>query len=383
MIALSSSAPRCSPAPSFSGPRTFVFFGGGTGGHLAPAFAVADAFADLLGGRCRVVFFTGGRRVERTFRAGRHFVFHELPFPRPGLNPLIFNLLLFKMVPSLVAYFKRGRVAACFGFGGYTSFPGVAAARLAGVPVFLFEQNAVAGKVNNLLAFFTEGVFSSFPEIKNFRLPAKVLYTGNPVRSEFVNAWNRRSTASTRNAVKVAVLGGSQGARALNNAMMDAIPELARQKLNVRFVHAAGPDYDDVSRAYQRFGLEADVAPFFPDICSRIADADLAISRAGGSMVAELMTLGVPALFIPYPFACDDHQRLNGEFFEKQGAALVCDQERFGPQTVVDTIRSLFDDRSAWKERADRARSAAKPDAARFSASVVLQKTCGYERGVL
>ncbi len=364
--------------------RAFVFFSGGTGGHLTPALAVAQALDGFIaGGHSRSVFFTGARRGERPLRGNNGYTFHELPLLKPRRVPLRFLAQSIVRFEGLTRYLHAHRPAVCFGLGGYLSLPGVLAARSCGVPVVLLEQNRIPGRVNRLMAPFAACVCTSYPQSGRTLRSRHVVYTGNPVRRAFVRRRVDPRQRPARAWRKVAVLGGSQGANRLNRVLLDALPELTAERASLRFVHAAGSDCADVSLGYRRLGFSAEVAPFFPDIAERISDADVAVCRAGGSTLAELLVLGVPALLVPYPGSKDGHQLANARFVSDQGAGVLCAQESFDGPAVVRYLRDVVCDGAGWKARAQAAYRLGRPTAARTVAAIGLGFVAGSARGGL
>ena len=205
--------------------------------------------------------------------------------------------------------------------------------------------------------------------------------TGNPVRDSFLRLRRDPGREGPRPRLKIVVLGGSQGARAINDAVARALPALVRFRERVHFVHAAGPAADSVARAYRRNGISAEVAPFFPAIAEKIAGADLALSRAGGSTIAELLVLGVPPVLVPFPHSRDDHQAANAAYVAEQGAGVVCSQETFDRGKVLTLVKQLLFDRDIWQARAACAYRLGRPDAARTVAALALRTVGESARG--
>jgi UDP-N-acetylglucosamine--N-acetylmuramyl-(pentapeptide) pyrophosphoryl-undecaprenol N-acetylglucosamine transferase len=365
---------RTLETPAAVAARPFVFFGGGTGGHVAPALAVAEALERALPGRgVRPVVFTGRRRGERPLTRGRGGpVFRAISLARPRRVPVRFALESIASFDRLAQFVRVSRPAVCVGLGGYLSLPGVAAARMAGVPTVLLEQNCVPGRVNRLLAPVATCVCTSFAGPEARLRARRVVCTGNPVRADFARLRADPRRRPVRPWRTVAVLGGSQGAQALNDAVVQALPAVARLGAPVRFVHAAGPGHERIARAYARWGLGAAVAPFFTDIAERIAGADLALCRAGGSTLAELLVLGVPAVLVPYPGSRDGHQEANAQHVAARGGGVVCRQRDLTGNTVAGYVRELVNHGDRWQKRARAAYRMGRPEASRAVAEVVL-----------
>jgi UDP-N-acetylglucosamine--N-acetylmuramyl-(pentapeptide) pyrophosphoryl-undecaprenol N-acetylglucosamine transferase len=353
--------------------RSFVFFGGGTGGHLTPALAVAQALEESIGSeRTRLVFFTGGRRGEDALVRGNGAEFHDVSLARPTRRPLRFAGQSLARFDELSRFLRVRKPAACFSLGGYVSLPGALAAWVGAVPHIVLEQNRIPGKVNRLLAPLASVVCTSFPGMERELHARRVVFTGNPVRKEFLQYRGDRARRGERPWKRVAILGGSQGSQAINRAVCGALTHLAVLAPHLRFVHAAGPDHAAVDDAYRRAGLTAEVAPFFLDIARRLGDADMAICRAGGSTLAELLVLGVPALLIPYPHAADGHQEANARFACERGASTVCLEKDLTPEVIAGAVRELVLAPARWEARGRSARSLGSPDAARRVVDVAL-----------
>jgi len=264
-------------------------------------------------------------------------------------------------------------VRCCVGMGGYASVPGVLAARACGIPVVLLEQNRIVGRANRLLAPLSSYLCTSYPDTTGLPVGRRAVWTGNPVRTAFLELRSSFTTRPVDGLKQVLVLGGSQGAAVLDRVITGALPKIARLRLPVRFVHAAGPRWEEVARAYKRWKIPAQVAPFFNDVASHLAGAAIAFARAGGCTVAELLVLGVPAVLVPYPAAADRHQHANARYVEEHGAGLYCDQERFTEAGVVETLCELCRNPQRWEARAERAWRLGVPEAAERVVKLLLE----------
>lgn len=308
--------------------RLFVFAGGGTGGHLAPGLAVA---AELRRREpdCRIRFVGSGRPIEQQMLAdtGYEIVAHNVqPLIQLRRRPIRMLRSHWKAYQTERASIRSDRPTAVIGLGGYASFPTAMAAKKEGVPVLLLEQNAIAGRATRLLARWFP-VCVTFEESRS-SLPraATAHVTGNPLRPELSlsPSSDRNSDDSKRTLL---VLGGSQGSRQINDAVLAAASRLAGSTMSGwRVIHQTGPD--DAARVqdeYERLQIEHRVAGFFPKMAELYATADLCVARAGATSLTELAIAGVPSLLIPYPFAADNHQAANAAVFESAGAAIVID----------------------------------------------------------
>jgi len=249
------------------------------------------------------------------------------------------------------------------GVGGYAAGPVALAAWIKGIPVVLCEQNTVPGITNRMLFPISRRVYLSFEKTICKIDPLKKRITGNPIRRQILGA--STPEAKVRDTFTILILGGSQGAHAINLAVMDALPRL-RQRRRIRIVHQTGAeDRDQVVNAYEKAGIDAEVKAFFHDMASRYRRADLVVCRAGATTVAELTALGKAALFIPYPFAADNHQVHNAQALVDQGAAqMVLERELSGADLArrLDVLAGAPD---LLATMASRSRELGKPEAAR------------------
>jgi len=260
------------------------------------------------------------------------------------------------------------------GVGGYSSGPVVLAAALRRIPTMLLEQNAVPGLTNRTLARVVDAAAVTFDETVTY-FGRRGFVTGNPVRAEFLEVDGERAQAERGAAPpRILIFGGSQGAHAINMAMVAAAPKLAAHPGGLAITHQTGErDLADVRDAYRRAGLEARVEPFLFTMDREVKAADLVVARAGATTLAELTAAGKPALLVPLPTAADDHQRRNAEVLEKAGAAEVMDQRTMTGDGLADRIIALAGDAPRRAAMARAARALARPDAARAIADKVLE----------
>ncbi|MBL8191516.1 MAG: undecaprenyldiphospho-muramoylpentapeptide beta-N-acetylglucosaminyltransferase, partial [Acidobacteria bacterium] len=296
-----------------------IIAGGGTGGHIYPGIAIAQEFkrrhADT-----EILFVGTARGLETKIVPREGFELHLIEvaaLKRVSLLKRIKSLLLlpksFLAVRSLI---QEVRPDVVIGVGGYASGPVVLMASLMGVPTLVAEQNALPGFTNRMLARFVKAAAVTFDEAKKY-FGDKAVITGNPVRAEFFTVSPKAATEQTH----LFITGGSQGARAINLAIIDALPLLVEEKDKLSITHQTGEsDYDKVRAAYLELGWRVEVKPFVEKMVEEFAKADLVMTRAGATTVAELAAAGKPALMIPFPFAADDHQRKNAEAVERAGA---------------------------------------------------------------
>jgi UDP-N-acetylglucosamine--N-acetylmuramyl-(pentapeptide) pyrophosphoryl-undecaprenol N-acetylglucosamine transferase len=249
------------------------------------------------------------------------------------------------------------------GVGGYSSGPVLLLAALRGVPTLLMEQNAAPGFTNRRLAPWVRAAALSYEETLRY-FPGKGIVTGNPVRREFLQALEAGDeTGRSDGEVRVLIVGGSQGARAINSAMVAAAPLMAGRGL--RLTHQTGErDLVGVREAYAAAGVAATVEPFFHDMHARMRAADVLVARAGASTLAEVTVLGRASVLVPLPTAADDHQRKNASVLAAAGAADVIEEHDLSGATLAGVLTALAADPARRRTMAERARALGRPDAA-------------------
>ncbi|MDP1924669.1 MAG: undecaprenyldiphospho-muramoylpentapeptide beta-N-acetylglucosaminyltransferase [Thiobacillus sp.] len=345
--------------------RTLMVMAGGTGGHVYPALAVADA----LRARGWDVFWLGtknGLEARVVPAAGIDMVWVSMGGVRGKgwLKKLLLPAtLLLAFWQSLRAIVQR-RPDVVLGMGGYTAFPGGMMASLLGKPLVIHEQNSVGGLTNRVLACLAERVLTAFPKVFTHAhdkpIPCRRVTTewvGNPVRTDIAVAGKPEHTG----ALRLLVVGGSLGAQALNDLVPKALARLPAEK-RPAVVHQSGRQHLDILRAnYAAAGVEADVRDYIEDMAAAYRACDFAICRAGAMTVAELACAGVPAVLVPFPFAVDDHQTGNAEFLAEAGAAWLIQQKDLTAEKLAALIAGL--DRGQLAAMAGKARALAKPDA--------------------
>jgi UDP-N-acetylglucosamine--N-acetylmuramyl-(pentapeptide) pyrophosphoryl-undecaprenol N-acetylglucosamine transferase len=351
--------------------RTALIMAGGTGGHVFPALALAQRLRDA-GWKVDWLGSAGG--MENRLVPAQGYPLHTLGMKGVRGKGLFKILLSPWMVlrASLQAFaiLLRVRPSVVVGFGGFASLPGGLMAILLRRPLILHEQNAVAGLANRVLALGAARVYTGFPLA--FAAPSKhplarwlprpryEQWIGNPVRPEIsALPLPELRLAGRQGPLRLLVLGGSQGARALNEIVPEALqlmPVVSRPEV----IHQGGEKMlEALKAAYQRCGVEADLRPFIGDMAEVYAWCDWVICRSGALTVAELCAAGVAGLLVPFPAAVDNHQRVNGEFLEKSGAALILDQASLKPEGLAQILTGLNPGRCLEMSRA--ARSLARP----------------------
>ncbi|HEX4479079.1 MAG TPA: undecaprenyldiphospho-muramoylpentapeptide beta-N-acetylglucosaminyltransferase [Polyangiaceae bacterium] len=340
---------------------TIVFAGGGTGGHVFPLIAVADAVR-ALAPEIALVFVGTERGLETKVVPERGYaleLLRVLPIRGNGaLGAVRGAAQALTSIPKARALLARHAPSAVFSIGGYAAGPVSVAARSLRIPLAVMEPNSAIGLANRVVAPLVQRAYTAFPESERHFSPSRVLRTGVPLRQGF------RPVAYEPGAeLRVLVLGGSQGAASLN----DAVPRaLAAVKARVSVVHQAGAGKDEAVRAlYAELGKTnvARVVPFIDDMPRALGAADLVIGRAGAGAVAEICAVGRPSLLIPYPFA-GDHQRHNAEWLEREGAALMVLAHDATVPRLTTELGRLATDGALLRRMADDATRLGRPDAA-------------------
>jgi len=346
---------------------------GGTGGHVYPALAVAAALRE----RDVPVVWMGtraGLEARVVPAAGIPLEWLSVGGLRGKgwRTRLLAPLVLARACLQAAGILRRHRPRALLGMGGFAAGPGGLMARLLGCPLVIHEQNAVAGLTNRVLARVATRVLEAVPG--TFPAGRGATATGNPVRADISALPSPDERFAARQGpLHILVLGGSQGARWLNERLPAALARLDSAR-RPRVTHVAGPRNLDAARAdYARAGVEATVVPYIEDMASALADADAVIARAGAMTVAEIAAAGVGALFVPFPHAVDDHQTANARWLAEAGAAVIVQQAELDDQRLDAALAELLTDRPALLERARRARGLAQPEAAETVAATLLE----------
>ena len=350
-----------------------MIMAGGTGGHVFPALAVAQE----LRGRAQPVVWMGTRKgleARVVPAAGIDMEWISIAGIR-GRGAAAWLAAPFRIAIAILqalAAVRRRKPAVVLGMGGFVSGPGGVAAWLCRRPVLIHEQNAVAGTTNRLLSRIARRVFEAFPGSFPGGVAAELV--GNPVRREILDLSQRTRTADRRpgDPVHVLVLGGSQGARVLNERVPKALASLP-ESVSVDSWHQAGRGLETARRGYADCGVEARVDEFIDDMAGAYAWADLVICRAGALTLAELTAAGLGAILVPFPYAVDDHQARNAESFGSGGAGIVIPEHEFTPQRLAGELVALLERPARLAAMGASARARAFPDALTDIADACLQ----------
>ena len=333
-----------------------LIMAGGTGGHIFPGLAVAQALRDK---GWQVHWFggtgsAGQPSMESQLVPPQGFAFEAIDFGgvrgKGLVTVALLPLRLLKAFWQSIQVLRRVKPDVVLGLGGYITFPGGMMSVLLGKPLLLHEQNSVAGLANKVLAGVADRVFTAFPEVLK-----RARWVGNPLRAAFLNQPDPAQRFAGRSGpLKLLVVGGSLGAKALNEIVPQALallPEASRPEV----IHQSGTKQIEALRAnYAGAGVQAQLTPFIDDTAQAFADADLVICRAGASTVTELAAVGAAALFVPFPSAVDDHQTSNARFLVDQGGGWLVPQGQLTPASLAAQLQSL--DRASLLEKAQAAK---------------------------
>jgi UDP-N-acetylglucosamine--N-acetylmuramyl-(pentapeptide) pyrophosphoryl-undecaprenol N-acetylglucosamine transferase len=359
-----------------------VFSGGGTGGHLFPGIAVADELRRLLP-TARITFVGRGSAFERdeVEKAGYAFMgIAARPLPRKAWQTVGFIANQMACAREASAFLKQAQPSIVVGLGGYASVPVARAAASQGVPLVLLEQNVAAGRANRWLAPSAALIFAACEVTPAWKCTCPVRLVGNPVRRGFIHRSLRRDApeiASPTHERRLVVLGGSQGAKTLNEQLPRALYKVGAIAHQWQIIHQSGAqDVELVRELYRKLGLRAYVQPFLHDLPSVLGATDLVVSRAGGTTLAELAASAVPALLVPYPHATGNHQRKNADRFVAAGAARMIDPREVTGRLdnrLAEVLRDLMTDGTARVAMTGAMRRLARPGAARDIAQAVCE----------
>src|SRR5512135_1380535 len=345
--------------------RTILIMAGGTGGHIYPGLAVADA---LHAQGWQVVWLGAPNSMEAELVPKHGYEVAWVNFSgvrgKGVLRLLTLPFTLLRALGQSAAAIFRHRPHVVLGMGGYITMPGGLMAALLRRPLVIHEQNSIAGMSNKVLAKLATRVLSGFPDVLK-----RTQWCGNPVRADIAALPEPQERYAGRSGkLNVLVVGGSLGAQALNEALPQALAMLSEHE-RPHVLHQTGKKHcETVQKLYQQAGVAGDIRAFLDDMANQYANADLVICRAGALTIAELAAAGVASVLIPFPFAVDDHQTHNARFLSEKGAAVLLPQQELNAEKLVKLLREL--NREKLLEMAQAARRLAKPDATQQVAQV-------------
>jgi len=338
--------------------RTALVMAGGTGGHIFPGLAVAHALRER---GWRVHWLGAPTGMEHDIVPAQGFPFEPVQFGGvrgKGIVTLaLLPLRLLRAFWQAIGVVRRVRPDVVVGLGGYITFPGGMMGVLLGKPLVLHEQNSVAGLVNKLLAGVADRVFTAFPNVlKNGK------WIGNPLRPAFLEQGEPAERFAERSGpLKLLVVGGSLGAKALNAVVPQALARIAPQDRPIVLHQSGAKQINELRANYAVADVEAELTPFIDDTAQAYAMADLIVARAGASTVTEIAAVGAAALFVPFPSAVDDHQTTNARFLVDAGGGWLVQQTDLTPELLADLLQKT--PRSALLERAVKAKTMQKTEA--------------------
>ena len=351
-----------------------LIMAGGTGGHVFPALACAREFQSR---GYKVHWLGTPRGIENELVPQAGLTLHLINVTglrgKGRLSLLKAPLMLLKALMQARKVVRELKPVCVVGFGGYVTGPGGLAAKLAGVPLIIHEQNAVAGTANRSLASFASRVCEAFPD--TFAASKKRRTTGNPVRVELFLETPRQALAGRK--ARLLVLGGSLGAEPLNKLLPEALAQLPVD-IRPEIFHQAGKNHNEITaERYRNVGVEAQVAPFIQNMAQAYSWADLVVCRAGALTISELAAAGLPSLLIPLPHAIDDHQSRNADYLAREGAAFVMPQATTGVAEMAARLKEVLMQPEQLNSMARTARRLAKPDATNTVVDVCVEVVNG------
>ncbi len=345
-----------------------IVTGGGTGGHLFPGISLAQAMLRAYPD-AEVLFIGTERKVDK--RALSDVGFETTTIKSQGIKGKKFFTILKALFQQPLALWEAGKIIRkfkpdlVFGVGGYVTGPVILAARLLGVTTCIHEQNSIPGLANKLLGYIADKIFVSLPGSEKYFPTDKTILSGNPVRDNIIKASREAKPKSSQEPSTLLILGGSQGARRLNSLMLEAAENcLAGLSPPPFIIHqTGGHDEDHVRRKYRELGLKARVQAFYTDMAEIYPQADLIISRAGATTLAELTVFHKPVIIIPFPYAADNHQEINGRYLVEAGAGLMFRQTDLTGEKLGLEIKRILADKKLLAEMAENSGKVAKPEA--------------------
>jgi UDP-N-acetylglucosamine--N-acetylmuramyl-(pentapeptide) pyrophosphoryl-undecaprenol N-acetylglucosamine transferase len=344
--------------------------GGGTGGHVIPAIAVAREISRV---GHEAVFVGTDRGVEARLVPAAGFRLEKIRVGgMKNLGILTKLASLWRLIAETALQWRSFGIwkpAAVFSMGGYVAGPPVLAALARRVPVVVMEPNAVPGATNRWISRWVARALISFEETRRFFPKDRTELTGLPVREEFFSVPARQPGTE----FTVLITGGSQGSRTLNEAARASWPMFRQSDAPVRFIHQSGTAmHEQLAKEFAASGLTGEIVPFIADMPAAFAQADLIVCRSGAGAVSELAAAGKPSVLVPFPFAADDHQTKNAQVLERAGAAILSSDRNWTGAKLFETVSALRNDPERLRSMGVAARSLAHPDSARRGAEILM-----------
>ncbi|MBI5969801.1 MAG: undecaprenyldiphospho-muramoylpentapeptide beta-N-acetylglucosaminyltransferase [Deltaproteobacteria bacterium] len=371
-------------------PLKIVMAGGGTGGHLFPALALAAEFKRMDTGIA--ITFAGAKGgLEEKIVPGMGYPLRLLDVEgikrKSGLIKVRALAKAARSSIEAIGMLREIRPDGVIGCGSYSSAPVVAAARLLGIKTAILEQNALPGLTNKLLGKTVNRIYISFEEARSHFPGGRAILTGNPVRRDILEGdpglkHTGAGFEGRKEKFTVLVFGGSQGAIAVNAAFLDATEYLTDLWNGLRVIHQTGAEgIENVKAAYRRKNLKAETHVFISDMAAAYAGADLVVCRAGATSIAEITALGLASVLIPYPFAADDHQTVNAECLASKGAAVMIAQDKLTGGSLATVIRKFYSSPKELKAMRVMSKAMGRPKAAEEIAENFLKLIAGRNGG--
>jgi UDP-N-acetylglucosamine--N-acetylmuramyl-(pentapeptide) pyrophosphoryl-undecaprenol N-acetylglucosamine transferase len=345
-----------------------IITGGGTGGHLFPGISLAQAMMQA-NPDCEVLFIGTDRKVDKTALADLGFT--VMTIKSQGIKGKNLSAKIMAILQQPAALFEAARIIRkfkpdlVFGVGGYVTGPVILAARLLGIKTCIHEQNSIPGLANRVLGYIADRIFVSLPGSEKYFPESKTILSGNPVRSSIVEKAKKMRQKKYQEPLTLLILGGSQGARPLNSLMLAAAENTLVERTPLpQIIHQTG-EHDEVyvRQKYAELGITAQVKSFFSDMAEIYSQADLVISRAGATTLAELTVFHKPVILVPYPFAADNHQEINGRYLVEAGGGLMFRQSELDGKKLGLEILRLLSDIKLLAEMSTNSGRVAKPEA--------------------
>ncbi len=357
--------------------KKVMIMAGGTGGHIMPGLALAKHFQNQ---GIEIAWLGTEQGIEKKLVAGKEIRFFSIDIQgvrgKGIFRKLMMPWILLKSIFQARRQIKRFQPDFILGMGGYVAAPGGIASWLANIPLYIHEQNQIAGLTNKLLSKLAKHIFQSFPN--TFPASYKVITSGNPIRQEIAGIPSpeiRYQTREDKTVLHILVLGGSLGAQVLNEIVPQALIRL-QQHRSILVKHQTGiKSQQTVNSIYQQENINAEVENFIDNIAQAYTWADIVISRAGASTVAEIAAAGVSSVLIPYPYAVDDHQTANAVYLANQEAAKIIQQKVLTADRLLQCLLTISQDRQYLLRMAQQARAQAQ-----LSAVQTIAKFCLGER---
>lgn len=345
-----------------------IITGGGTGGHLFPGISLAQAMMQAYPD-CEVLYIGTERKVDK--RALTDLGFKVMTIRSQGIKgkslPAKIKALFRQPAAILEAarIIKQFKPDLVFGVGGYVTVPVIISARILGITTCIHEQNSIPGLANRLLGHIVHRIFASLPGSEKYFPASKTILSGNPVRRSIIQAADRTAQKEYSEPLTLLILGGSQGARRLNSLMLEAAAEvLLELSPRPHIIHQTGEhDESYVEEKYMELGFNARVQAFFSDMAKIYTEADIVVSRAGATTLAELTVFHKPVILVPYPYAADNHQEINGRYLVQAGGGIMFKQSELNGKKLGEEIKKLLSNTALLSEMAANSGKTAKPKA--------------------